>query len=217
MTVFSREPNKQADGTPRIDISKPGPELETLLTTKFGASRAQEIVARLGPGPTSGVNSSLALYVRSGMKADEFGQIVDALTTKTGDYVPGLINVNTASAAVLACVPGIGTDKAATLVSARRNRTTQDSNIAWVVDVIGTSLGASTAIQAGPYLTGQSWQAGADVAAVGRHGRGYRRTKFVIDTSTGAPRIIYRRNLAPLGWALGSEVRQTLAQQKGTR
>ena len=201
------------DGTARINIAQPGPSdaWEKLLTDKFGASRSAEIRARLGPG--GAVRSALELYVRSGMKADEFAKIVDALTVKTGDYLTGLLNVNTAGAAVLACVPGIGTDKAATLITARQSRTTKDTNIAWVAD----ALGAEGAVQAGPYLTGQSWQAGADVAAVGRHGRGYRRTKFVIDASTGTPRIIYRRNLAPLGWALGSEVRQTLAQQKGTR
>ena len=215
VTVFSREPNKQADGTARINlITQLGPNdaVAKLIFAKFGVSRALEIMGRLGEAPV-GVNSALAFYVRSGMKADEFAQIVDALTTKTGDYLTGLINVNTASATVLACVPGIGADKAAALVTARLSRTTKDTNIAWVAD----TLSPENAVQAGPFLTGQSWQAGADVAAVGRHGRGYRRTKFVIDTSTGAPRIIYRRNLAPLGWALGSEVRQTLAQQKGAK
>ena len=213
VTVFSREPNKQADGTARINIAQPGPNdaFAKLLTDKFGATRSAEIRARLGPGGS--VRSALELYVRSGMKADEFAKIVDAITVKTGDYLTGLINVNTAGAAVLASVPGIGTDKAAKLITARQSRTTQDTNVAWVAD----SLGAQGAVEAGPYLTGQSWQAGADVAAVGRHGRGYRRTKFVIDTSTGTPRIVYRRNLAPLGWALGSEVRQSLAMEKGAK
>ena len=66
----------------------------------------------------------------------------------------------------------------------------------------------------GPFITGRSSQVTADVAAVGRHGRGYRREKFVIDQSTGTPRIVYRRNLAPLGWALGNEIREELAQLK---
>ena len=67
----------------------------------------------------------------------------------------------------------------------------------------------------------------ADVAAVGRNGRGYRRTRFVIDTNPDSdpnkgnaplePRIIYRRNLAPLGWALGPEVREQLALKKEAR
>jgi len=213
VTVFSREPNKQADDTDRININRPGPNepLNTLLTTKFGESRAGEIRASLGPGPFP---STLVFFVRSAMKEDEFAQILDALTTATGDYRTGLINVNTASAAVLAGVPGIGAEKAAKLVTARLSRTVRDTNIAWVVAALGDPAAVA---QAGPFLTGQSWQVMADVAAVGRHGRGYRRTKFVIDHSTGTARIIYRRNLAPLGWALGSEVRQTLAERKDTR
>ena len=70
---------------------------------------------------------------------------------------------------------------------------------------------------AGPYVTGRTSQVTADVAAVGRHGRGYRRTRFVIDQSTGTPRIIYRRNLAPLGWALGDEIRLALAARTEAR
>ncbi len=212
VTVFSREPNKQADGTARINISQPPPNeaLRTLLTGKFGEERGGAILAAVGPAT---VRSALEFFQRSRMKEEEFGQIVDALTTKTGDWLPGLINVNTAGAAVLACVPGIGTEKAAAVVSARQSRTVQDTNIAWVA----AALGAQGVGQAGPFLTGQSWQASVDVAAVGRHGRGYRRTRFVIDTSTETPRIVYRRNLAPLGWALGSTVRQDFAMKKDPR
>jgi type II secretory pathway component PulK len=213
VTVFSRESNKQSDGTARINIGQPGSEaaLTTLLTDKFGAARAQEIRQRIGP---AGVfRSALEFYMRSGMKADEFGQIVDALTVKTGDYLTGLINVNTASATVLGCIPGIGTDKASAVITARQSRSTQDTNIAWVAEV----LGQQGAMQAGPYITGQSWQVSADVAAVGRHGRGFRRTRFVIDMSTGKPQVVYRRNLAPLGWALGADVRQSLAANKEGR
>jgi hypothetical protein len=39
---------------------------------------------------------------------------------------------------------------------------------------------------------------------------------FVIDNSTGTPQIVYRRNLASLGWAVGSAERQALAKQQGT-
>ena len=46
---------------------------------------------------------------------------------------------------------------------------------------------------------------------------GYRRAKLVIDMSTRTPRIIYRRNLAPLGWALGNEIRDALAARKELR
>jgi hypothetical protein len=86
-------------------------------------------------------------------------------------------------------------------------RTQPDTSLSWVVDVLGPTIAQSV----GRYLTGCSYQATADVAAVGQGGRGYRRTRFVIDTRTTTPTVIYRRNLTSLGWALGSDVRQQFA------
>ncbi len=207
VTVFSRESNKKSDGTARVSVAKSSKELNTLLDTTFGASRAQQIRQRLGQATPKSV---LEFYIRGGLTWDEFAKIGDSITATTGDYVPGRINVNTASEAVLTCIPGIGSEKAATLLAARLTRTQSDADMTWVV----ATLGNPGAIQAGPYITGQSFQFSADLAAVGRHGRGYRRAKFVFDTSTGTARIIYRRNLAPLGWALGGQVRESFAMKK---
>jgi hypothetical protein len=123
------------------------------------------------------------------------------------------VNVNTASAEVLACIPGIGYDNATTLVSTRRAQagTGTLSSIAWVRD----ALGNTAAQQAGPYITGKSFQFCADIAAIGHFGRGYRRVKFIFDTSQGIPRIVYRQDLTHLGWALGRDV--LLAQQNLAR
>ena len=222
VTVFKRESNKHTDSTgasvPRIDITniqQASQDLTTLIDEKLGSGRAARIIQLAsGPPQSQPMKSVLEFYLRCKaspevLSEDEFGQLIDGLTVGKGDYLSGLINVNTASEAVLACIPGIG-DKAADVVSARLSRVTQDTNIAWVVEVVGDP-GAQ---QAGPFLTGRSSQVTADIAAVGRNGRGYRREKVVIDQSTGTPRIVYRRNLAPLGWALGSEIREELAQLK---
>jgi len=166
------------------------------------AGNAQEIVARFVPNAPS--TSPLEFYIRSGMTQEEFGRISDAITTRAGDYVSGLVNINTASEQVLACIPGIGSEKAGSVVATRLSRGQTDTSIVWLVDVIGEE----GAIQAGRFITGQSWQCSADIAAVGRHGRGYRRVRVVIDSSSGTPKVVYRRDLSSLGWALGSEVRQ---------
>ena len=79
-------------------------------------------------------------------------------------------------------------------------------SIAWVADI----LSQTNAVQAGPYLTGHSYQFTADIAAVGHYGRGFRRVKFVFDTSEGAPRVIFRQDLTHLGWPLGKDVRNVL-------
>lgn len=214
LTTFSREPNTQPDGTPRVNVSNvraAAPKLRALFDA-IPALRSQfsDVISRFPPDNAT-VRSVLEFYVRSGLKADQFAPLAGALTVRDGQYVSGLVNVNTARQEVLAAIPGIGPDLAAALVGARLSRTTRDINTAWAAD----ALGREPAIQAGRFLTGASYQASVDVAAVGRHGRGYRRTRFVIDTSAGAPRIIYRRDLTGLGWALGGDIRQKLAGNRG--
>jgi type II secretory pathway component PulK len=124
----------------------------------------------------------------------------------SGTTIPGRVNVNTASEAVLACLPGIGVSNAPAVVAYRQSNRTLRNSIAWLKDV----LDPANAFQAGPYVTGQSYQFTADIAAVGHHDRGYRRVQFVFDTSEGTPRIAFRHDLTSLGWALGPETRRTL-------
>src|SRR6185503_19184000 len=166
----------------------------------FGQDRATKILDTIRP--FQALTSPLALYLRSkergannAMTAEEFDKIAGNLTMSPGPdrLYPSPINVNTASEAVLACIPGLS-EKRSAILAARLQRAEQ-SGIAWIVDAIGDR---QVARSVGPYITGQSFQVTADVAAVGRNGRGYRRAKFIIDSGTGTPRIIYRRNLAGL-------------------
>jgi DNA uptake protein ComE-like DNA-binding protein len=203
VTVFSREPNTLANGTKRINVTQVSGSLTALLASAFGSSRGRQIADAVRKGTPA--RSVLQFYSKSGMTADEFAEISGSLTMSTKAYSTGLINVNSASEAVLECVPGITEAAAAQIVSTRAGQAEPVTNLSWVASILGTAASA----QAGPYLTAETYQVSADVAAVGRHGRGYRRTLFVIDSSTGAPQIVYRRNLAAMGWALGSAARLT--------
>ena len=223
LTVYSKQPTTRTNGSPRIDITGTNQqELASLLMEKFDTEKANQILSSAGLGGGGGgggrggggagasqLRSVLEFYIRSGMTAAEFAEIESDLTA--GTNAVGLVNVNTAPEAVLACIPGIGIDNAPTLVAQRqRNGTglTALPSLAWVADV----LDQTNAVQAGPYLTGQSYQFTADVAAVGHYGRGFRRARFVFDTSEGTPRALYRQDLTHLGWALGTEVRRSLQQ-----
>src|SRR6185436_8607607 len=139
------------------------------------------------------------------MTPEEFAQIDDALTTSTAQFTTGLVNVATAPAEVLACVPGIDYDTATAMVSYRLSNPDRMNSVAWVYDAVGTNT-----IQAWPYLTSRGSQFTADIAAVGHFNRGYRRTRLVFDISTGTPRIVHRQDLGHLGWALGANVRRNL-------
>jgi type II secretory pathway component PulK len=159
----------------------------------------------------------LQFYEKSGMTATEFALIGMNLTTTNGSYISGRVNVNTASAAVLTCLLGDDLAAAQQLVNYRQANPNNLTSIAWVVDALGQSYATDLQIlAAGDYITTQSYQFTADIAALGPYNRGYRRVKFVFDTSSGTPQIVYRQDLTHLGWALGKEMRQNLLLAKGT-
>ena len=160
--------------------------------------------------------SILGLFVRLRLEtavsltAEEFATFENDITyveqgEEQEDYLTGLVNVNTASPTVLACIPGIvGTGYAEKLVLHRADMEEGLESIAWVTEV----LDDESALQAGPYLTTRTYQFSADIAAVRKDGRGFRRTLFVFDTSGEEPIVVYRRDRSRLGWALGDAVRQ---------
>ncbi|MSU36721.1 MAG: hypothetical protein EXS36_16815 [Pedosphaera sp.] len=210
VTVASREPLTTTNGTRRINVQVAGftQQLATVLNASLGSSRANAVLARFG-GPGTRFNSVLEFFVRSGMTVDEFAQIEADVYSAPGNNAPaGLVNVNTASEAVLACIPGIGTQLASSVVAYRQSNPSRLNTVAWAADV----LGAQNVPRAGRYLTGRSYQFSADIAGVGPLGRGYRRTRFMFDLSEGTPRISYVQDLTDLGWALGKQVR--LQQQQ---
>ena len=91
------------------------------------------------------------------------------------------------------------------------------NSVAWVIDALGNSSPAVTALASGDFITTHSYQFTADIAAVGAFGRGYRRVKFIFDVTEGAPKILFRQDLSRLGWALGENARQTLLANNQTQ
>jgi type II secretory pathway component PulK len=259
VTVYSREPNTNTSGGPRIDVRTIQPtatdELYSLLQTNISSTRADQIMSALfpstGPGGGGGgggnnrggggsnrgggsgsfrpganarpfnATSPLDFYQQchnppGNMTADEFALIANYITVTNGSFILGRVNVNTASAAVLACLPGISDTPGLEqqLINYRQTNPDNLGSIAWVVDALGqNNATALETLQAGDYITTQSYQFAADVAAVGPHGRGYRRVRFVFDTSDGTTKIVYRQDLSHLGWALGKTVRQVWMAQ----
>ncbi len=209
-TAFTRQATVDQYGSNRVNVSTLNTQagqaqLQSALATA-GVGNAQDIVRRM-QGQT--VTSVLHFYILSQMAEEDFRKVEPSLTTTN----QGLVNVNTASEAVLSCLPGIGLDNAPTLVTYRRSNPDRLNTVAWVRD----ALDQAVAIQAGRYITGRTYQFSADIAAVGHHGRGYRRVKYIFDTSEGPPMIRFRQDLTHLGWALGKQARQSLLLANQTR
>ncbi len=209
VTVHSQESLTTTNGTAKVSLGAQGrQQLATLLQERLGNQRANEILQRVGNQNPAGL---LNFFVQSGMSVDEFAQVEGDLTAGDGQTPrQGLINVNSAPEAVLACIPGIGIDMAPQLVSYRQSNPSRRNTVAWVAEILGTQR----SLQAGRYLTGRSSVYSADVCAVGHLGRGYRRCRIIFDASEGGLRIVQRADWSHLGWALGSQTWQQMQQQR---
>jgi type II secretory pathway component PulK len=219
VTIYSQEPTNymftnagvvtniarvNVTGTPNANAIT-----SVLVTNGISASRAAQIVAILG---NTTITSPLQFFSLAQMTADEIAQVETAVC---GSNVVGLINVNTASAAVLSCIPGLtNSDEVTQLITYRdANTNAVNGSIGWVLQVLSPQDIAT----AGPYLTGHTFQYTADVAALGHDGRGFRRTRFVFDVSQFSPVVLYRQDLSHLGWPLGKGVRDKWLLAKSTR
>jgi type II secretory pathway component PulK len=237
-TVYTREPNTNNDGAARINVSTlaavstPGSPMEqfiTMLRTNLSAQTVAAVLSSITgppgqrtPPPPVVSRSPLEFYMNfhrapANLSASDFALIEDKITFTNGAYINGRININTAGQTVLACLPGISDDPslAQTLISYRQSNSDKLGSVAWVVDALGTSNAKTmAALSAKDCITTRSYQFTADIAALGPHGRGYRRAKFIFDTAEGTPKIVYRQDLSNLGWALGKDVRQTWVTEK---
>jgi hypothetical protein len=226
-TVWTREPNFHSDGTSLTNVNTASQStIQTLLQTdgvSSAPSMAQSIHLSIHPGGVglNNCNGILDLAVRCrnlGMSAADFTKIYNDVTTSTNTYFRGRVNVNTADIDVLtALFEGLNVDEQTALAAAQSLLTYREQNagngnlnsVGWLIDALGNNSPVITVLRAGDYVTTKSFQFTADIAAVGPFGRGYRRVKFIFDTSDGMPIIVYRQDLSRLGWALGENARQT--------
>ncbi len=229
VTAHSKQSNLRTNGEPKINIGTVDQAGLRRLMTEAGitADRVAQVLQKFSTGaplgtnnPAQGTNnppqqasggttnnSVLQFYIRSGLRAEEFQLIEGDLSVSTNSFIEGLVNVNTATATVLGCLAELDAAKADALVATRTGTDTQHS-MAWVKD----ALSEADAFKLGPLITGRSYVYTADIAALGHHGRGYSRVKFIFDTTEGGAKIRLRQDLTHLGWALGLGVRQQIAE-----
>jgi DNA uptake protein ComE-like DNA-binding protein len=225
-TIYNREPNFHSDGTLLTNVNTASPSQLQSLFQNAGISSAKSIADSIytqihqpAGQPNNYCASILDFALRCmklGMSADNFAKIYNNVTTTTNLYSYGRLNINTANEAVLtARFMGANIDEqtangaAQSLISYREQNPNNLSSPAWMITALGQNNNVVTALVDHDWITTKSFQFTADIAAVGPFGRGYRRVKFVFDTSDGTPKIIYRQDLSRLGWALGEKARET--------
>ena len=123
---------------------------------------------------------------------------------------------------MLACLPWFGPEGAAVLVTHRESKPPGSPSLAWLLDLDGEeglAMEQENLELEGPeeedlrYMAGSTTLYRIDIAATGRHGRGYRRVRFVVETSGDEPRILSRAALPRAGWALGTGPRAELSER----
>ena len=230
LTVYSSDTNTTFAGKPRVTVNTAAITAQrAAMTPVLGASRTMEILNRTNPrvrtGPRGATRRILPapfanlgqFRVRGQMTNDEFKKVVDLLTTNPSPSLKGLVNVNTASEAVLMCLPGIAQSDADALISYRNNQLgntaaqastpSQLTTVGWIYDALSPATKADGILN---LITARSWQYSADIVAVSSDGRSFKRVRIVVDASALPAKIVYRRELTSLGWPLPPRVRQVM-------
>jgi Helix-hairpin-helix motif len=134
----------------------------------------------------------------SGVGKEELPLILDRFTTTRGEKLPGLVNVNTASAAVLQTLPGIPEGAGEAIVAARHGLTPDKLRTpAWLFqeDIVPAEAFKTLA----PFITTRSWQFTFHVIGYGLPSGRYRVLEVAIDVAGDKPRVTYLRDVTRRG------------------
>lgn len=207
-TVGTYDPNRTSTGSPRVDLNNPA---ESLPSADFPAAFTNYVAAlrsakiRLGH-PADVLEATIKVTdpqgqeveVASGITKEELPKILDLFTTDKASRREGLINVNTASAIVLATLPGLDLSQAETIVAARPSlRADKRTTPAWLLTE--GLVDAPKFKQIAPFLTAQSYQFDFHVIGYALPSGQYRVLEVKIDMAETTPRITRIRDITRFG------------------
>ncbi|MFO0833985.1 MAG: hypothetical protein U0638_03370 [Phycisphaerales bacterium] len=137
LTAISCDPDVQAGvgpggdehaGRKRINLASGwSKELGEQITARFGAEGAQAVERVMTAGTKFGSASDIVAVLRQlAVPEGEWGVLLDAYSATQDSFVPGRVDINRASAMVIASVPGMTPEIAEAIVGAR-SRLTEES------------------------------------------------------------------------------------------
>jgi DNA uptake protein ComE-like DNA-binding protein len=208
VTVHSYDLNEDNDGVPRMDVNNPN---ETFLMKELPPTIAAYIAGLRNSGLKIGHVADLLearaklkdakgkqVDMASGVTAAELPVVLNQLTATPEYFLPGLINVNTASAAILQTLPGIDEAMADAIVSARPHlRLEQRRTTAWLVqeDIVTPEQFRKIA----PRLAARSYQYHFHVVGYSLPSGRYRVLEAIVDFGRGKPMVTYLRDITRFG------------------
>ena len=208
VTVVSYDVNEDNHRLPRTNLNGdsarlPEAAFPAALTNYLAALRTNQIKlnhpadlleAKLTIKDTSGRETELA----SGIGKEELPLVLDLLTATSARRMEGLINLNTASIAILATLPGIDEPLAERILSTRRSISPERrASIAWLYQE--GVVDAEQFKRLAPFFTARSYQFSFHVVGFGVPSGQFRVLDVMIDLGSGEPTLSYLRDLTRLG------------------
>ena len=222
LTASSYDRNVDNDGVHRPDIHDPTARLFTnelpaqvinyisaLRTNKVRLYHVSELFeAKNRFKDAKGKEFELA----SGVGKEELPKILDRFSTTDEKKLLGLININTASAAVLQTLPDIDEGIADSIVAARRGLTPDKLRTPdWIFQEDLVTAEKFKVIA--PFLTTRSWQFTFQVIGYGLPSGRFRVLEVAIDVARDKPAITYLRDITRRGLPFRITPEQGLAGQ----
>lgn len=208
LTAASYDLNQDRDGIPRTNLNDPADPVYTnglppSVIDYVAALRRDKVQLRhaselLGAKAKFKDEKGKEVELAAGVGKEELPAVLDLLGTTADEELPGLVNVNTASAAVLAALPEMTESIAESIVASRRGLTPeQRQSPAWIFqeDLVNADVFKAVA----PYLTTRSWQFSFCVVGYGLPSGRYRVLEVTIDVAGLKPVVTHLRDLTRLG------------------
>ena len=207
-TVHSWDPEMTGAGKPRVDLNDPKAELPTtslppgftnFVATLRGAKMKLNHPADL-LGAVIHVKDDVGgdVAVASGILPEHLPMILDLFTTGLDDRHDGRVNLNTASSAVLATLPGVDLPLAETIVSTRTGLSPERRlTAAWLVQESVMDIDRFKGLA--PSLTTRACQFHFFVLGYGTPSGRFCVVEASIDVAGREPQITYLRDITRLG------------------
>ena len=208
LTVCSYDLNQDNSGLPRVNLNAADADLNSAGLPAATADYLKALLASgqsltnvadlLGATNTFKNDQGKDVAMSSGITPAELPALLDHCTVTNQTNLVGRINLNTASAKVLAALPGMNDALAASIIAARSGLDADaQKTIAWLVH--DSIVPSDVFKQIAPYLTTRSYQFHFFAAAYSVPPANYRVLEAVVDVACQPPAILLLREASRLG------------------
>ncbi len=200
LTVFSRTPNVNAAGEPRLVWSDTDPG--TLQSALTAAGLAEPALQRLMFMKTRNMPVQSLGQLMGFPEIDEAAAaiVLDEVTVIGAELIPGLINVNTAAREIVAGLDGLEPTDVDSILQARQEADDLSSP-AWLMRVLSRDKFQAVVDR----VTTRSEQFTVHVVAQLDGTPRFKRVEALIDRSRPPVRVLVRRDMTALGFPFAGE------------